>query len=807
MIQNMKQNIQYKILSLGLILYMCTGIVQAAPLYTPGQTLDPSCLPSNPDCAVVVPALSGTNTDITSLAPLTAATSTWLTILNTLRGKDIVATSSLQVGTKISLNADGSASFANGLAGVATSGKFTGDGSLLTGVSGTAGHIGQSYLEQISSSWGGVNIVTKSPGSTTTRPWVWKDLANNLPFAAVEYNSVEDGSKAGALATFGIATENYGNLAGYHVYNSNIGGDNRAFVFRVKDPAGGSGDQGAYVLYETRFNPSSPDWTGGTYANWLVSDENGNVGIGQLGEASDSPGTPLHPPFKVSAYGSDGTGAYPAFGFASLNGSYSLANTPVSGAIEYDGTHFYFTEGSTRKQLQLVNSTAQTPWTSTIDGAHHTLNNLGRLVISTTTITTANGGDGSGSFPASGVMNRWNFDGDMVETINGIDAVTETGQELFTTGLGNQAYLFDGSTVVDVPGYAPVTGSAARTTSLWFKTDTGTLPVSDSLGLLSYGSDANAGQAWEILLNNSSVHNIWVHWIGGFAASAPLPEDVGFINLVDDNWHLVTATYNGSVVRLYIDGNFISEQGASLNTGTDSLYIGSRIGGGSAFAGAIDQVAVWNRALTDQEILDMYNEFSFGGPGGTTTTTHAIIDGNGNATLASTTITADLHLSSLPNNDSANYLCIDGNNKVSYSTTACTGLSSKVFKENIKSIPTGLAQVMKLNPVSYQYKHSAAPGDPSTHLGFIAEEVDTVNKTLVDYDTNGLPHSVKYTEFIPLLTKAVQEQEAQINSVSNVFVLDTNKEVDHIQMMSKNGVLWCVSINQGDFQTQKGKCL
>jgi len=46
----------------GLVMLGTVGIAYAQPLYTPGQTLDPSCLPTNPDCTVA-----------TSTASLTAA--------------------------------------------------------------------------------------------------------------------------------------------------------------------------------------------------------------------------------------------------------------------------------------------------------------------------------------------------------------------------------------------------------------------------------------------------------------------------------------------------------------------------------------------------------------------------------------------------------------------------------------------------------------------------------------------------------------------------------------------------------------
>jgi hypothetical protein len=75
----------------------------AAPLYTSGQTLDPNCLPTDPNCTIVVPALSGANADITSLSALIAATSTNFFSSNLMAGAltatDIIATSTIATST------------------------------------------------------------------------------------------------------------------------------------------------------------------------------------------------------------------------------------------------------------------------------------------------------------------------------------------------------------------------------------------------------------------------------------------------------------------------------------------------------------------------------------------------------------------------------------------------------------------------------------------------------------------------------------------------------------------------------------
>jgi Concanavalin A-like lectin/glucanases superfamily len=77
----------------------------------------------------------------------------------------------------------------------------------------------------------------------------------------------------------------------------------------------------------------------------------------------------------------------------------------------------------------------------------------------------------------------------------------------------------------------------------------------------------------------------------------------------DDKWHHVAGTYDGKMVRLYVDGNQIGNGtpttltiGYGLPT-NDKFYIGSYGTKCVAkFRGDIDEVRVWNQALTDGEI-------------------------------------------------------------------------------------------------------------------------------------------------------------------------------------------------------------
>jgi phosphatidylserine/phosphatidylglycerophosphate/cardiolipin synthase-like enzyme len=88
----------------------------------------------------------------------------------------------------------------------------------------------------------------------------------------------------------------------------------------------------------------------------------------------------------------------------------------------------------------------------------------------------------------------------------------------------------------------------------------------------------------------------------------------------DGNWHYAVVTYDGSVLRLYVDG----QQVASLNTNNATpdynwdkpLVIGKNsLDDSRYFIGDIDEVRVYNRALSTQEVSDAYSNGIFASNG------------------------------------------------------------------------------------------------------------------------------------------------------------------------------------------------
>jgi hypothetical protein len=82
----------------------------------------------------------------------------------------------------------------------------------------------------------------------------------------------------------------------------------------------------------------------------------------------------------------------------------------------------------------------------------------------------------------------------------------------------------------------------------------------------------------------------------------------------DRNWHFVVGTYDGSSVRLYVDGNQVGNgtpdnSPLAYNGPTNAdLFIGHYEGcPGLDFTGSIDEPTVWTRALSASNVKFAYN--------------------------------------------------------------------------------------------------------------------------------------------------------------------------------------------------------
>ncbi|AGC77333.1 endosialidase-like protein [Nonlabens dokdonensis] len=84
--------------------------------------------------------------------------------------------------------------------------------------------------------------------------------------------------------------------------------------------------------------------------------------------------------------------------------------------------------------------------------------------------------------------------------------------------------------------------------------------------------------------------------------------------------------------------------------------------------------------------------------------------------------------------------------------------SDRRLKDNIIDVSVGLDEVLQMRPVSYYLKSDKTKNQL---IGFIAQEMKELIPDVVETDENGML-SMRYSELIPVLTKAIQEQQAII---------------------------------------------
>jgi hypothetical protein len=84
--------------------------------------------------------------------------------------------------------------------------------------------------------------------------------------------------------------------------------------------------------------------------------------------------------------------------------------------------------------------------------------------------------------------------------------------------------------------------------------------------------------------------------------------------------------------------------------------------------------------------------------------------------------------------------------------------SDRKLKKNIRKISYGLDTVMRLKP-----KHYARKDGGKGEIGFIAQDVESVAPELVADMCGNL--GLNYDGFVPILVRAVQEQQAQIEAL------------------------------------------
>lgn len=205
----------------------------------------------------------------------------------------------------------------------------------------------------------------------------------------------------------------------------------------------------------------------------------------------------------------------------------------------------------------------------------------------------------------AGLIAYWNFDDGTANDMLGINNGTVNGAPVWTSaGKLGGTYYFDGlDDYISVPDSDSLDFTTNFTISFWGKNMDCTDGWDSILAKEAWGS----GTGWMISAVN---YNPTWQQLEFFPNS-----DLYYTNLLDVNpnplsgstWAYITLTVNDTNMAYYVNGvmNKTIEK-LPITANSVPLYI-MRDHMGDFMAGSIDEVAIWNRALTATEISYLYN--------------------------------------------------------------------------------------------------------------------------------------------------------------------------------------------------------
>ena len=228
--------------------------------------------------------------------------------------------------------------------------------------------------------------------------------------------------------------------------------------------------------------------------------------------------------------------------------------------------------------------------------------------------------------PTNGLVGWWPLTGNANDESGNGNNATVNGAVLTSDRFGNSnaAYSYDGINDY-LHGNASSFPSVDRTIALWFYT-TNINVGSAGMQVFGYGGDL-CGQSWLMHMDNSTpftsffTDNSYEVSIGCNNWLTALPFGInGSPANPNNNWHHWVATNGPGGIDFYFDGNYAG--GITTSIG-NTMVAGKKFFMGSCpdstglvayqdaylnnWNGKLDDIGVWNRQLTQQEITALYN--------------------------------------------------------------------------------------------------------------------------------------------------------------------------------------------------------
>lgn len=205
----------------------------------------------------------------------------------------------------------------------------------------------------------------------------------------------------------------------------------------------------------------------------------------------------------------------------------------------------------------------------------------------------------------NGLVGYWKMDentGGTTADATGNGGTGTLTNNTWATGIFGSATSFTGTGSVSIPNSTPLTPNYI-TVSMWIKPTSFANSYNALWGKETIGSPYGSA----MLVRSTGKMAVYVR---DNAATDYHYDNTGSHTLTAGNWYNVAFTYDGNRVIGYVNGEVdgtVTTAGNPLAVVSAATLLADSIYASRKFSGSIDEVRIYNRALTQNEITQLYN--------------------------------------------------------------------------------------------------------------------------------------------------------------------------------------------------------